>query len=243
MRSWLCWWVIQGSTENREVGASTRRVSSVERTNENMVLGYLSILFAAVFLVALFLLHLLKRELDPAWRMISEYEIGRFGWMMRLAFFSWGASVLALLITIWPYLLPISGTVSRWWFVLIGIALLGAGIFKTNPITDNTTNWVNTIHALCGTIVILTFPIAATLAVRSLLHNPSWSANQSVLILGTVLIWIGLVAFFASIIISRIMDPSAGRVGPHVYLGWPNRFMVVTYIVWVMMIAMIAVQL
>ena len=44
-----------------------------------MAAEYISIIFAVVFLVILILLHFLKRELDPAWRMISEYEIGRFG--------------------------------------------------------------------------------------------------------------------------------------------------------------------
>ena len=214
-----------------------------------MVSAYTSIVFASVFLAILFLLHFLKRELDPAWRMISEYEIGRFGWMMRLAFFSWGVSVLAMLITIWPTLQPISGTISRWWFVLIVIALFGAGIFKTNPITENTPNRVNTIHIICGAIVILTFPIAATLAVHSLLHNPLWSARQGQLIFGTVLAWIGEVAYFASIIISGIINPStvknpsAGIDGPHVYQGWPNRFMVVTYIIWIVIIAVTALQL
>ena len=209
-----------------------------------MVSAYTSIVFASIFLAILFLLHFLKRELDPAWRMISEYEIGRFGWMMRLAFFSWGASVLAMLITIWPSLQPISGTISRWWFVLIVIALFGAGIFKTNPITENTPNRVNTIHTICGTIVILTFPIAATLAVRSLLHNPLWSAYQGLLIVGIVLAWIGVVAYFATIIISRIKDPKAGEAGhPPVYMGWPNRFNVVTYIIWIIIIAVIALRL
>ena len=214
-----------------------------------MVSAYTSIVFASVFLAILFLLHFLNRELDPAWRMISEYEIGRFGWMMRLAFFSWGASVLAMLITIWPSLQPISGTISRWWFVLIVITLFGAGIFKTNPITDNTPNRVNTIHTICGAIVILTFPIAATLAVRSLLHYPLWSASQGQLIFGTVLAWIGVVAYFASIIISGIINPStvknpsAGIDSPHVYQGWPNRFMVVTYIIWIIIIAVTALQL
>jgi len=158
---------------------------------------------------------------------------------MRLAFFSWGVSVLAMLITTWPSL----QSISRWWFVLIMLALFGAGIFKTNPITDNTPNWVNTMHSLCGAIVILTFPIAATLAVSSLLHHQLWPASQGILIMGTVLTWIGMVAFFASIIISRRIDPSAGRVGPHIYLGWPNRFMVVTYIVWVIIIAATVLQL
>jgi hypothetical protein len=209
-----------------------------------MVSAYISIIFASIFLAVLFLLHFLKRELDPAWRMISEYEIGRFGWLMRLAFFCWGASLLALLISIWPYLVPISGTVSRWWFLLIGIALFGAGIFKTDPITADTGSWINIIHKICGTIVILTFPIATTLAVRSLLHNPLWSAYQGLLIFGIVLTWIGVVVYFAAIIISRIKDPKVGEAGhPPVYMGWPNRFDVVTYITWIIIAAGIALHI
>lgn len=201
--------------------------------------AYASIIFAAIFLIILFLLHFLKRELDPSWRMISEYEIGRFGWLMRLAFFCWAASVLAMLITIWPSLQPIS----RGLFILIVIAHVGAGIFKTNPITENTPNPVNTIHTICGAFVILTFPIAATLAVHSLLLDPLWSANQGQLIIGTVLTWIGMVAYFASIIISGIAHPatvrssSTEKYGPHVLQGWPNRFMVVTYIIWLIIVA------
>ena len=204
-----------------------------------MLSAYAAIAFGVSFLIILFLLHFLKPELDPAWRMISEYEIGRIGWMMRFAFFFWGTSVFAILVTIWPFL----QTISRLGFILIVIALFGAGIFKTNPITDNTPNWVNTIHALCGAIVIFTFPIVATLAISNLLHSQLWSVHQSVLIFGTVLTWIGIVAFFSSIIISRILEPSAGVFGPHIYLGWPNRFMVVTYIAWAMIVAVTALQL
>jgi hypothetical protein len=208
-----------------------------------MVSGYIPILFAAIFLSILLVLHFLKPEFEPSWRMISEYEIGRFGWLMRLAFFCWGLSVLALLIIIWPSLQPISGTISRWWFVLIVIALFGAGIFKTNPITDRTPNRVNTIHTLCGAIVIISFPIVSTLTIRSLLYNSLWSDNQSLLIIGTLLVWIGVIAYFASIIIARVKHPKAGEVGgPHVYHGWPNRFMVVTYIIWISLIAVIAMH-
>jgi hypothetical protein len=32
------------------------------------------------------LLHFLKPEIDPSWRMLGEYEIGRYGWLMRVAF-------------------------------------------------------------------------------------------------------------------------------------------------------------
>jgi len=209
-----------------------------------VAIEYIAIIFAVVCLVLLILLHFLKGELDPAWRMISEYEIGRYGWMMRLAFFSWGTSVLALLIAIWLSLQPISGIIGRWWFILIVTALFGAGIFKTDPITDQTSSLVNTIHKICGTIVILTFPIAATLVVGNLLHHPSWSAYRGLLILGTVLAWMGMAAYFASIIRARIKDPQAGEAGgPPINMGWPNRFNVVTYIIWIIIMAITAMRL
>lgn len=205
--------------------------------------AYASMLLAIVFLVILILLHALKPEFNPAWRMISEYEIGRFGWMMRLAFFCWSASLLSLSAVIWPSSGgSLSGTIGRWWFILITIALSGAGIFKTNAITDSTPNPANTLHALCGAIVILTFPIAATLVRNGLLQDNAWMAVRGQLTWGTFLVWLGMVSFFASIIISRIINPSAGRVGPHVYLGWPNRFMVFTYIIWLMLVAYGAIQ-
>lgn len=209
-----------------------------------MVSPYTSIAFAVAFLAILFSLHFLEPEFDPAWRMISEYELGRFGWMMRLAFFCWGGSILALTITIWPSLQLASGTISRWWFILIALALFGAGIFKTDPITNLTNSWVNALHRICGTIVIFTFPIAATIAISSLLHSPSWLGNQGLLIFGTALTWIGLITFLGSIIMARVKDPTAGEPGgPHIYQGWPNRFMVVIYAIWIMIIAMTALQL
>ncbi len=208
-----------------------------------MVYASISIGFSALFLTILLSVHFLKPELDPSWRMISEYEIGRHGWMMRLAFFCWGASVAALLITIWPSLSSTGGIISRWWLIVIVIALVGAGIFKTNPITDTTPNLVNTIHTLCGTIVILTFPIATTLAATSLLTIGSWWAGKGWLIAATVLVWVGLVAYLGITIISVIKDPTAGRGGPHVYSGWPNRFLAVAYITWLVIVAGVALRI
>ncbi len=212
-----------------------------ERNGKITVSSYISLTFAFLFLSILFALHFLKRELDPTWRMISEYEIGHLGWMMRLAFFCWGASVLALLIAIWPILLQVNGAISRWWFSLIVITLFGAGIFKTDPITSDTHSLVNTIHKICGTIVILTFPIAASLAVSSLLHNNLWSAYQDIMIFGVGLTWIGMLVYFGTIVISRVKDPKSGEIGgPHILMGWPNRFNVVTYLVWIVIMATVA---
>jgi hypothetical protein len=195
-----------------------------------------SFVFSGLFLALLVLLHFLKPELDPTWRMISEYEIGHHGWMMRLAFFCWGVAVLAILVLLWPSLTNDGGWIGRWWLVLIVLALVGAGIFKTNPITENNPNLTNTLHTLCGSIVILTFPIATTLVVHSLLQDADWSPVGSSLVAAVVLVWIGMAAFFASIIISRMVDPSAWQVPSKVYQGWPNRFLVLTYIAWIVIV-------
>jgi len=197
----------------------------------------ISVILSSVFLAILVLMHFLEPEFDPSWRMISEYELGRFGWMMSLAFFCWGGSVLALLVALWPSLRTIGGMIGRWWLVLISIALFGAGIFITNPITDDAVSTANTLHALCGAIVILTFPIAASLITGSLSRNPDWIQARRRLLWMTLLVWLSMFAFFGSIIVSNSINPSAGRVGPEVLLGWPNRFMVVVYHVWLIITA------
>jgi hypothetical protein len=203
----------------------------------------LAIVLSATFLTILFLLHFLEPEFDPSWRMISEYELGRYGWMMTLAFFCWGGCVLALLVALWPTLRTMGGRIGRWWLLVIGIALFGAGVFITNPITDPTPSTANSLHTLCGAIVILTFPIAASIVARSLTRNQEWASARRRLVWATFLVWFGLLAFFASIIISKIINPSAGRVGPDVLLGWPNRFMVVAYHLWLIVVALHTAQL
>ncbi|CAG1016002.1 hypothetical protein ANAEL_05432 [Anaerolineales bacterium] len=198
----------------------------------------LTVVFSAVFLLILLLLHFLEPEFDPLWRMISEYELGQYGWMMQLAFACWGMSVLFVLVTLWPDLRTLGGRIGRWWLVLVGIALFGAGIFVTNAITDPPTSTAHTLHALCGAFVILTFPIASALVVGSLAKSTEWASVRHHLLWVELLVWLSMFAFFGSIIVSRAINPAAGRVGPDVFLGWPNRFMVVVYHVWLIVIAL-----
>jgi hypothetical protein len=54
-----------------------------------------SVTSATAFLALLALLHLVRPELDPSWRMVSEYAIGSYGWLMVLAFFSLSLSCLS----------------------------------------------------------------------------------------------------------------------------------------------------
>lgn len=201
-----------------------------------MFLIIMSIGFGLLFLALLTLLHFLKRELDPKWRMISEYEIGKNGWLMRIAFFSWAASTASFM----AVLLRVSRTahvVVFVWLSVIGLCLIGAGIFRTDPIMEVSSNFRNVIHSVCGSVVILTFPIVATIAFTAYSRENLWN-TPGYLLVATVFTWIGLLGFFASIAISRRRDPTAGRTGPTVYLGWPNRIMVLFYVIWILVASM-----
>ena len=55
----------------------------------------LSFAAAATFLVLLVILYVIKPELDPSRRFVSEYAIGNYGSVMMLAFFSLALSCVA----------------------------------------------------------------------------------------------------------------------------------------------------
>lgn len=217
-------------------------VSHTSLANAKMM-PRLVVVFSAAFVLILFSLHFLEPEFDPSWRMISEYELGQVGWLMSLAFFCWGSSVLALRHILNASLRTRAGRIAWWWLLLIGVVLFGAGIFITNPITDTTVSLANSLHTLCGTIVIMTFPIAASLAARSLAQNPEWQGARPWLFWVTLLLWLSMFLFFGSISISKVNNPAAGRVGPDVLLGWPNRLMVVVYNVWLILVAWYAARI
>ena len=223
-------------------GTEKKSLSTRALAGEPVLVGRSVIILVSAFLAILVLLHFLEPEFDPSWRMISEYEIGRYGWLMTVAFFCWGLGVLDLQMGLAPSLQTSWGKIGRWWLVVIAVAMMAAGIFTTNAITDNTPSMNNTLHTLCGAIVIMTFPVAASLVARSLLRNPTWAPARGWLLWGTVLCWLSLLVFFGSIIVSQMIHPGAGRVGPQVYLGWPNRLLVVVYSAWMIVVARYATR-
>ncbi len=219
------------------VKALSRPSAAILRIAARLALG-----LVAGFFILLITLHFLEPEFDPSWHWISEYELGRYGWMMSLAFFLWGGGALALLVTIWHSLHTMSGHIGRWWLLLITIALFGAGIFITDPITDTTPSPAGILHSLCGVFTILTFPMMATLLTRSLIRNPEWASGKPQLFWMTLLIWVGELAFWSSIIISSAIHHATG-MGPQILAGWTNRFMVAMYSIWLMAVARYALFL
>jgi Protein of unknown function (DUF998) len=194
-------------------------------------------MFSALFLVLLAALHGLKPEFDPTWRMISEYALGRYGAVMELAFVCWSASVASLALALWSSLRGASGSIARGWLLLLSVALIGAATFTTSPLTNLTLTPAHKLHQLCGTLVIFTFPIAASLAVKSLRANDEWASRRRALLHSLWLPWLGLLGFFASLIVFRLLHPELGRVGPHMAIGVSNRALVVSDHGWLLLLA------
>jgi hypothetical protein len=222
-------------TENT---ATAKPMTAISQTTAR-----LSFAGAATFVVLLAALHFIKPELDPTWRMVSEYEIGRYGWVMVLAFLSLALSCVALFVAIRSQIRTTGGYIG---LVLLLISALGmtiAAIFTTDPITASQDELTThgTLHGLGSVLGIPSFPIAATLISLSLARNPAWSSARRSLLWAAGLTWISLLVFALSVAV--MLPQSQGGFSPDVLIGWANRLNMVANSGWLMVVAWRAAQL
>jgi Protein of unknown function (DUF998) len=188
---------------------------------------------AVSFSVLLIVAHFLKRENAPSWRMISEYEIGRYGWVMRLAFFCWSIGFVGLAVALWQQ----ASMLAKILLVIVPAGLCGAGIFAADPITTlrGTQTRAGKLHAFFGVLSVLGIPIAASVVDWDLNGNPLAAPIQGHLFFMSLMVWFGLIAMMSAF---AFFGAKKIPLGPKAYIGWPNRFMVLTYIAWLVLIAM-----
>ncbi len=216
-------------TENT---AKSKPVTAISQTAAR-----LSFAASLTFLVLLAALHFIKPELDPSWRMVSEYETGRYGWIMVLAFLSLAFSCATLFIAIRSEIQTASGKIGLALLLVCAAGMTIAAIFTADPITasqDELTTHGN-LHALGSALGIPGFPIAATLISLSLARNPAWSPARQRLLWTVGLIWISLVVFV--VFVAVMLPQNGGEFGPDVLIGWPNRLFLVANSLWLMAVA------
>ncbi len=200
----------------------------------------LSLWAAAAFVVLLTALHIFRSDLAPSWRFISEYEIGKLGWLMRLAFLSLAVSYTALFVAIQPQLRGIGGYIGLACLLISAAGLTLAAVFTTDPITTSPDAMMTSgrLHSLGGTLGFA-MPFASVIISWSLARNPAWSSVRRRLLWAAVLTAIG---FLVSILSLVTMIPSDGHFGPDVAVGWPLRFEILTYCAWLMVAAQQAIH-
>jgi Protein of unknown function (DUF998) len=196
----------------------------------------LSTAAAALFVLLLAGLHVLKPEVDPAWRMISDYELGRYGFFMVLAFGSLAVSSASLFMAIRPHAHSVVGWMGLCCLLVCSVALLGGGIFTTDPIgapSDQLTTH-GALHGLSALVGVASMPFAASLISWSLMLNPIWAPVRGRLFGAAGLVWLSVVVFGLSVAI--LLPRGGGKFGPEVVVGWQNRAIMVTYCVWLVVI-------
>jgi hypothetical protein len=160
--------------------------------------------------------------------MLSEYSLGRYGVLMRVAFLATGTGMIAVAVALWGATGPASLGL-----ILVAIGPLGAAFIDTDPITTPSAQMSSrsNLHAALGSLFILGFPVAATIAGISAAGAPGVGP---VLAWTLAVPWLALAWFLGTSI--RNARPDA-RGTPDVRIGWPNRVSMLAYLGWVALAA------
>ena len=180
---------------------------------------------SAAFVLLLVALHFLRPDLDPSWRFISEYELGDYAWMMRVAFFVLALSCVSLVVAIAGQVRGIVGYLGLGLIVLAAAGMALAGVYA--PDRDNP------LHEVGAMLDHL--PFAALFITWGLLRNPNWSKFRTTLLITAGLPLLGLAIFIISMVI--MLPRNGGQPGPEVLVGWPNRIMILAHCAWLMPVA------
>jgi hypothetical protein len=188
------------------------------------------IVMSVATIVLLAALHPLSPELNPTFRMVSEYALGNYGWVLSLMFIAWSLSCLTLFLVI--------RSQTRTWFGKIGLVFLllaavGMAMASVYDVTQS-------LHGLAAAIGIPTLPIAAPLITASLLRNPAWAWSRRMLWWTANLPWISFALMLASVLIGL---SQGGEFGVDIFVGWPNRLLIVAYCLWTATVAWCAGRL
>ena len=170
------------------------------------------------------ILHVLEPEYDPSWRMISEYSLGRYGWVNRLAFVTMAISPAATCVALWPF-------GGAWSIGLAAVALgaLGAAFIDADPIMTARAQAtpVGRTHTVLGAVCLAGFPPAALVAGVGVAAALGWT-----LAIASVVPFAGLTWF---LIAAAAAHGEGGS--PEIRIGWPDRFCLLAYLSWVVLAA------
>jgi len=169
--------------------------------------------------------------------MVSEYALGNYGWVLSLMFIAWAVSSWALAFTIWSQVRTRAGKIGLIFLIAAGVGEAMASAFDIN----------HALHSVAAMIGILSLPVAAMLISASLSRTEAWSAARKALLWTANLTWVSVVLMAGTFILLIVRYTQAGgEMTPEVaalpagviaVVGWTNRFLIVAYCAWVMMVA------
>lgn len=197
--------------------------------------AWIALVTSIMTIVLLISLHVLSPEFNPAWRMVSEYAYGHYGWVLSLMFFSWGLSSWALALALWQQITTKRGKIGLWFLLIAGAGEVLAAIFDITHDIE---------HSIAGFLGVGGFPIAAMLLSIALGRLQEWKNMRKTLLWIANLSWISVILMILSLILMTVQvlhvmgklpthAPTSLPSGVIGFDGWADRFLVFFPCLWV----------
>lgn len=229
------------------VTAATRPSSYATNPSRiNKPASWVALLAAAATVLLLGCLHVLSPEFAPSWRVISEYALGPYGWVLSIMFVCWAVSSWALAAAIWSQIQTAGGKTGLYFLLAAGVGEFLASVFDVRHMLG---------HGIAGLLGVIGFPIAALLLSTSLRLNQTWRRESTILIWLANLSWIAVVLLIATLAImtmqvTRIYGghlpqhaPKELPAGVLALDGYADRLIVLANCAWVFLAALRSLQL
>ena len=202
--------------------------------------AWMAIVLTIAAMLLLASLHVLSPEFAPSWRVISEYALGRYAWVLSLMFVAMGMGPWALAIAVWQQVPTRAGKVGLWFLIVAGAGGVMASYFDISHATG---------HMISGLLGVLGFPVGALLVSGSLGRLETWRGTRAALLRLANLSWISVLLLVASLAImtAQMMHANGGHLPQHAPKalpsgvlaldGWADRLIVLVNCAWVLIAA------
>ena len=191
---------------------------------------------SALALLALAALHILKPEVHPSRNMISQYALGRHGWVMALCFAAFAAASACLFAVLAAQVPSLLGQIGLALLMAAAIGLAMAARFPMDPVSTPAPqrSFAGKMHGVAFLIGVPCQILAVLLLSVALGSQPSHASLP--LLMLTAVVWLSLAMMIAIMLIvgpGKAPNPN----GRERFVGWPNRLFMIAYGVWLMVVA------
>lgn len=185
---------------------------------------------AFLFILALAAVHALDRTVDSSWQPISDFALGDWGWLLRLALLMLGTTFLTL---------GVDTLVSqRGWGIKIGAGLLliaafgnfTGSLFNTDPAGTKPEAMTTSGQIHAASAGLLGLMILATIFYTIHVVRSGKGTWRWYLLAATLLLWVAEISLIATM--ATMLSKTEGMITPETPFGWHGRVLLVLCAAW-----------
>lgn len=209
-------------------------------------MAYSTMALGVISLLSLLTLHFVSTEFKPNFRMISEYALGNYKWMLTLFFICWGLCSILSGCILWNEVTTFWSKLGVTLVFVTGVGAIMGGLFDVQ----------HKLHGLSFGIGVPFLPIGALLITYHLIHKAKWQQYSIPLLVSSHAIWVSLVLMALSMFLLFSSLKSAGiPYGPDAaplsvlpkgvigINGCANRLLVVCYLFYPLLLSKLLVTI